>query len=108
MQRAEHQVAGFGRGQRQADGLEVAHFADQDDVGIFAQRRAQRLAEAQRVAVHFALVDQAALAFVHELDRILDGQDVVRLVVVDVVDHAASVVDLPEPVGPVTSTMPRG
>ena len=45
VQRAEHQVAGFRGGQRQADGLQVAHFADQDDVRVFAQRRAQRLGE---------------------------------------------------------------
>ena len=38
VQRAEHQVAGFGGGQRQADGFQIAHFADQDDVRIFAQR----------------------------------------------------------------------
>jgi hypothetical protein len=87
VQCAEHQVAGFGGGQRQADGLQVAHFADQDDVGVFAQRRAQRFAEAERVAMHFALVHQRALALVHELDRVLDRDDVVGLVVVDVVDH---------------------
>ena len=51
VQGAEHQVAGLGGGQRQADGLQVAHFADQDDVRVLAQRRAQRLAEAERVAV---------------------------------------------------------
>src|SRR4029077_17497799 len=32
VQRAEHQVAGLGGGERQADRLQVAHFADQDDV----------------------------------------------------------------------------
>jgi hypothetical protein len=79
VQGAEHQMAGFGRGQRQADGFQVAHFADQDVVGVFAQRRAQRLVEAVRVAVHFALVDQALLRGVHELDRILDREDVRRI-----------------------------
>ena len=60
VQRAEHQVAGLGGGERQADGLQVAHFADQDDVRVLAQRRAQRLAEAERVAVHLALVDRGS------------------------------------------------
>jgi hypothetical protein len=87
VQGAEHQVAGFGGGQRQADGFQVAHFADQDDVRVFAQRRAQRVGEAQRVRADFALVDQALLALVHEFDRVLDGQDVAVLVFVDVVDH---------------------
>src|SRR5215472_5572156 len=88
MERAEHQVTGLGGRERQADGLEIAHFADQDDVGVLAQRRAQRLAEAERVAMHLALIDQAALGFVHELDRVLDGDDVIGTVVVAVVHHA--------------------
>ena len=87
MQGAEHQVAGFRGGQRQADGFQVAHLADQDVVGVFTQRRAQGLVEAVGVAVHFALVDQALLRGVHEFDRILDGEDVAEFVLVDVVDH---------------------
>ena len=79
MQRGEHQVSGFRGGQRQADGFDVAHFADQDVVGVLAQRRTQRLVEAVRVAMHFALVDQALLRGVHELDRILDREDVRRI-----------------------------
>jgi hypothetical protein len=55
-----------------------------------------------------ALVDQALLGLVHELDRILDGQDVAVLFSLMWLTIAASVVDLPEPVGPVTSTRPRG
>ena len=73
MQRAEHEVTGFGRGQCQADGFEVAHFADEHHVRVLAQGRSQRLVEAQRVAMHLALVDQAALGLVHELDRVFDG-----------------------------------
>ena len=88
MQRAEHQVTGLGGGERQADGLQVAHLADQDHIRILAQRRAQRLAEAERVAMHLALVDETALGVVHELDRILDGDDVIGAVVVAVIDHA--------------------
>ena len=76
MQGAEHEMAGLGRSERKTDGLEVAHFADQHDVRVLAQRRAQRLAEPERVAVHLALVDQAALRLVHELDRVLDRDDV--------------------------------
>ncbi len=56
MQGAEHQVTGLGGGQRQPDGLQVAHLADQDDVGVLAQGRAQRLIEAERIASDFALV----------------------------------------------------
>ena len=63
VQSAEDQVTGFGGGQRQPDGFQVAHFAHQDDVRVLAQRGAQRVGEAQRVRPDLALVDQALLAF---------------------------------------------
>ena len=49
VQRREHEVAGLGREQRRLDRLEVAHFADQDDVGVLPQRAAQRVGERLRV-----------------------------------------------------------
>src|ERR1700690_367148 len=88
MQRAEHQVAGLRGGEREADRFQVAHFTDEYDVGVFAQRRAQRLAEPERVAMDLALIDETAFALVHELDRILDGYNMIGTVVVAVVDHA--------------------
>ena len=42
VQRAEHQVAGLGRLDRDRHRLQIAQLADQDDVRILAQRRAQR------------------------------------------------------------------
>ena len=50
-----------------------------------AARRAPR--EPVRVAVHLALIDQAALVLVDVLDRILDRQDVLAAFGVDLVDH---------------------
>ena len=89
VQRAEHEMPGFGGLDRDRDGLEVAQLADQDDVGILAQRRAQRILERVGVGAHLALVDQALLVAVHELDRILDRDDVLVARLVDVVDHRA-------------------
>ena len=87
MQGTEHQMPGLRRRQREAYGFEVAHLAHQDGVRVFAQGRAQRLVEAEGIAVNLALVDQALLAFVHEFDRVLDRQDVAVLGIVLVVDH---------------------
>src|SRR5437763_14222016 len=56
--------------------VSVAHLADEDHVRVFTQRRAQSVGERQRVRPDLALVDQALLRFVHELDRVLDGEDV--------------------------------
>ena len=61
VQRAERQVARLGDAQRRFDGLQVAQLADQDDVGVFAERGAQRHREALCVAVYLALVDEASL-----------------------------------------------
>ena len=87
VQRAEHEVAGLGRGKRGADGLQVAHLADEDHVGVLTKGGAERLAEARRVDTDLALVDDAALVAVHELDWILDREDVVGAVAIDLVDH---------------------
>ena len=46
VQRAEDDVARFGRRDRRLDRLQVAHFADQDHVGVLPQRAANRLGEA--------------------------------------------------------------
>ena len=46
VQRGEHEVAGFGRGQRGADRLHVAHLADEDHVRVLAQRGLQAEREA--------------------------------------------------------------
>ena len=87
VQRAEHEVAGLGGGQRGADRLEVAHLADEDHVRVLAERGAEGLAEAGGVHPDLALVDDAALVAVDELDRVLDREDVVGAVAVDLVDH---------------------
>ena len=87
MQGGEYQVAGFGGGERQADGFRVTHLAHQDDIRVFTQCGAQGVGEAVGVLVQFALVYQALLTFVHKLDRVFDGEDVVMMVFVDVVDH---------------------
>ena len=87
MQRAEHQVACFGSRHGQANGFQVAHFAHQNRVRVFTQRRLQRCRKRQRHRPHFALVDQALLGFVHELDRVFHREDVAVLGFVQVVDH---------------------
>ena len=87
VQGGEHEVAGLSRGQRGADRLEVSHFADEDHVGVLAQGGLERRGEAGGVGAELALVDRAALVGVHELDRVLDRDDVLVAGLVDLVDH---------------------
>jgi len=49
VQGAEHEVTGVGRLQRETNRLEVAHFADEDDVRVLAERAAQGRGERLRV-----------------------------------------------------------
>ena len=86
VQRAEDEVAGLRGGERGRDRLEVAHLADEDHVRVLAERGLQRFGEARRVGADLALVDDALLVAVHELDRILDREDVLGARAVDLVD----------------------
>ena len=82
----EHQVAGLGHGERDLDGFEVAHLADEEDVGVLAEGGAQGPFERGCVGADRPLVDHRPLVVVEVLDRVLDGQDVELAMLVDVVD----------------------
>ena len=69
------------------DRLHVAHLADEDHVGVLAQRGLQAGGEGGGVLADLALVDEAALVLVQELDRVLDGEDVIVAGLVDLVDQ---------------------
>src|SRR6202035_747875 len=87
VQRREHQVAGFGGKQRGGNGFQVAHFADQNHVGILTQGGAQGGGEVGGVHFNFALIDETLFVAVQELDRIFDGDQMVGAAGVDAVDH---------------------
>ncbi len=76
VQGGEHEVAGLGERQRELNRLGVSHLADQDDVGVFTKRRAQRALERVRVGADLTLVHRRLLVRVHVFDRILDREDV--------------------------------
>ena len=86
VQCSEDDRALFGGGQGHRDGLEVTHLADQDQVGILAARGPQGVGKGLRVGADLALVDQALLDRMNELDRILDGYQVHGSSRVDQVD----------------------
>ncbi len=87
MQGAEHQVAGFRCGNGQFDGFQVTHFANQDQIGVFTQGCLECRREGARMTADLPLVDQALLAGMDELDRILDSQYVFLAGPVDMIDH---------------------
>ena len=64
VQRGEDDVAGFGRLDGRVDRFQVAHFADEDDVGVHTQGAADALLEVGHVHADLALVDRAFLVLV--------------------------------------------
>src|SRR6266513_1842646 len=87
VQGRERQVTGLGDGERRLRRFEIAHFADQHHVGVLPQGVLEGGREAVGVGSDFALVDDAALVSVDELDRVLHRNDVPLQLLVDLVDH---------------------
>jgi len=102
VQRGQHQVAG----ERRLDGdlgrFEVANLADHDDVGILPQKRAQSRREVQPdIFMHLNWLMPGRLYST--------GSSAVQMLSLKVFSSERAeyrVVVLPEPVGPVTSTIP--
>ena len=77
----------FCSGQRGGHCFQVAHFADQNDIGILAQCRAQRRRERWRIAADLDLFDDRMLISMLILDRVFDRDDVPRFVSIDLADE---------------------
>ena len=102
VQGREHEVTGERGLDGDLRGLVVADLTDEHDVGVGAQDRAQRGGEGQPgLGVDLHLVDAGEPV----LDRVLDRDDVASGLLT-MFSVAYSVVDLPEPVGPVTRIIP--
>ena len=87
MQRRKHQVAGFGRGQCQADGFDVSHLTHQDNIRILTQCGSQRLVKAMCIPVEFALINNAFLTPVNKLDGVFNGQNMTFDLVIQMVNQ---------------------
>ena len=90
-------MTGFGGGDGEGDGFQIAHFPDHDHVGVFPQRAAQGAGEGFGVDVDLPLVDVASLGFDDVFDRVFQRDDVIVAVRLISSTSAARVVDLPEP-----------
>jgi hypothetical protein len=78
MNGGEDQMAGFGGAQGETHRFRIAHFADHQHVGIFAQRIEQCLFEAGRIAANFTLPN-VRLSWTEVIfDGAFDGDNVAR------------------------------
>src|SRR5208283_497738 len=87
VQRAEDQVAGGRRRDGQFDGFQVAHFADENNVRVFAQRAAQSRGKGLGMHADFTVTYQTTFAFVDEFNRVFERDDVVFAIPVRIVHH---------------------
>ena len=69
-------MTGFCGGDGGVDGFEVAHFADENDVGILAQGAAESFGEVRNVDANLALSDQRFFVLMIIFDGVFDGDDV--------------------------------
>ena len=83
VQRGKHQVAGLGCFQRNFNGFTVTHLANQNNFWRLPQRGPQRHRKRRRVAVQFTLMDYAILMRVQKFDRIFNGENMKRLLLVN-------------------------
>jgi hypothetical protein len=78
--------AGFGSGQRDRNGLEIAHLPDQNDIGGLTHGRTQSGGIRQGVGSDLTLVDDAGVVAVEIFDRIFERQHMAGAFTVDLVD----------------------
>ena len=83
VERGKHEVTGLGSGECGFNGGEVAHFADEDNVGVLTQDGAEAVGIGLGVGADLALVDDALVRGIHVLDRVLEGDDVLLSRVID-------------------------
>ncbi len=80
-------MTGFGSGERCFDRFGIAHFAQQNHVGVFAHGGAHGVGEGIGVHADLTLCNDGAPLGEQELYRVLDGDDVLGACKIDLVAH---------------------
>src|SRR2546423_6415992 len=87
MEGSENEVTSCGRGQGQLNRLQIAQFADEQNVGVFTQCSAEGVGKRAGMNTDLAVLHEAVLAAMHEFNRILHRDDVVVPLEVGEVHH---------------------
>ena len=99
-------MAGLRSLERQRDDFRRPEVFDDEHVRILAQRRARHHQQLVAIAAHFALADERAAVLVHELDLVLDRDDVIAARAVDQIDERRDERRLAARAAAATSTRP--
>jgi hypothetical protein len=85
----------------------IPHLPDEDNIGVFTQRGAQRVSETDRILTDTPLIDDAFAIFVDEFDRIFDCDDMFASRPIDFIDNGGQRRRFTASRYPVTRTNPR-
>jgi hypothetical protein len=88
-------MPGFRRGNSDAHGLGVTHFADNNNVWRLPQRGPKGGGKIRGIYPHLDLLHQAVTMDVFVFNRILDGDYVPRLTMIDQIDQSGKRGGLP-------------
>ena len=80
-------MAGLSGFQGHLHSFAIAQVADQNHTRRLPQRGTERQREVGGVAVQLTLVDGRTLVIVQKLDRVLDGDDVTGVLIVDAIEQ---------------------
>ena len=76
MKGGENQHSHGGASKSQANGFQITHFTDQNDVRVGTHRAAQRAGKRIGMNADFAMDNGAFFVFMDEFDRVFNGDDV--------------------------------
>ena len=85
--RANHEMARLRRLERQRHDFRRPEVLDDEHVRVLAQRRTRNRQQLVAVAAHLALADERAAVLVHELDLVLERDDVIAPRAIDEIDE---------------------
>src|SRR5919106_6401279 len=68
------------------NGLQISHLSDEDDIRVLPQGRPQSTRKGAGMASYFPMVNDTSLAHVHNLNRILNGDDMILAALISIID----------------------
>ena len=104
--RPDHQAARLRCLQSGVDGGSVGHISQHYHVRILAECCAEANCQLFGIHSNLALGNRAAQVAMQELNRVLDGDNVLMKSSIDVMHHGSHGGALPHPLPPVTNTIP--
>jgi hypothetical protein len=89
VKRGEDEVSGLGGGEGDLNRFAIAHLSDKNHFGRLTQGCSECQCKTWGIGVQFALVNRGLHVRMQELDRVLNGNDVIGLLVIDLADDCS-------------------